>query len=469
MKTWSTLLFLFLLHIQTFAEARVIISNGTLIDGHNPDRPNMTMIISGDEILSIQPSAEAFDIEPNDHLIDATNKFIIPGLWDAHVHLTFIPDLDHVTSYRLFVSQGITSIRDTGALITKLQPAIDYVEANPGITPRLFFSGPLIDGKDRVYKGEEPGFPNLSIGIDEQDNVEDTVDRLVSDGATFLKSYEMLSQPTYLELLRIAKKKNLRVTGHIPLSIDLTEAVKAGLGGMQHIRNMDLACSNNAESMHEIRQVKLQNKDGIPGSALRTAIHQAQRFPSIANYDQARCEKIIQLLSDYGVYQTPTLTINTYDAKRYFADPNWRKNYNHLPDSVRKRWEQESILAAKEPVSENGLIFQEWSMKLVELFDDNEVKILAGTDTPIGYLTPGFSLHKELELLVEAGLSAKAALRAATLSPAEFFNLESTMGTLDEGKVADILILNQNPIENIQHTQDIFRVIVKGSVANFGS
>ena len=139
MKTWSTLLFLFLLHIQTFAEARVIISNGTLIDGHNPDRPNMTMIISGDEILSIQPSAEAFDIEPNDHLIDATNKFIIPGLWDAHVHLTFIPDLDHVTSYRLFVSQGITSIRDTGALITKLQPAIDYVEANPDITPRLFF------------------------------------------------------------------------------------------------------------------------------------------------------------------------------------------------------------------------------------------------------------------------------------------------------------------------------------------
>jgi hypothetical protein len=232
---------------------------------------------------------------------------------------------------------------------------------------------------------------------------------------------------------------------------------------------MDLACTNNAESMHEIRQVKLQNKDGIPGSALRTAIHQAQRFPSIANYDQARCEKIIQLLSDYGVYQTPTLTINTYDAKRYFADPNWRKNYNHLPDSVRKRWEQESILAAKEPVSENGLIFQEWSMKLVELFDDNEVKILAGTDTPIGYLTPGFSLHKELELLVEAGLSEKAALRAATLSPAEFFNLESTMGTLDEGKVADILILNQNPIENIQHTQDIFRVIVKGSVANFGS
>ena len=101
----------------------------------------------------------------------------------------------------------------------------------------------------------------------------------------------------------------------------------------------------------------------------------------------------------------------------------------------------------------------------VKLFDDNEVKILAGTDTPIGYLTPGFSLHKELELLVEAGLSAKAALRAATLSPAEFFNLESTMGTLDEGKVADILILNQNPIENIQHTQDIFRVIVKGSTA----
>ncbi|MFT5389543.1 MAG: imidazolonepropionase-like amidohydrolase, partial [Porticoccaceae bacterium] len=100
----------------------------------------------------------------------------------------------------------------------------------------------------------------------------------------------------------------------------------------------------------------------------------------------------------------------------------------------------------------------------VNLFNQNGVKILAGTDTPIGYLTPGFSLHKELELLVDAGLSPKEAIRSATLTPAEFFNLQQEMGTIDEGKVADILILNSNPLIDIRHTQDIYRVISKGII-----
>jgi imidazolonepropionase-like amidohydrolase len=103
-------------------------------------------------------------------------------------------------------------------------------------------------------------------------------------------------------------------------------------------------------------------------------------------------------------------------------------------------------------------------MRIVGLFNQNGVKILAGTDTPIGYLTPGFSLHKELELLVQAGLSPTEALRAATVAPAEIFNLESKIGTLDVGKLADIVILNNNPLTDIRHTQDIYRVISKGVI-----
>ena len=103
-------------------------------------------------------------------------------------------------------------------------------------------------------------------------------------------------------------------------------------------------------------------------------------------------------------------------------------------------------------------------MKIVGMFNKNRVKILAGTDTPIGYLTPGYSLHKELELLVEAGLSVREALRSATITPAEFFNLEHQMGSLDVGKFADIVILNNNPLNDIKHTQDIYKVIIKGMV-----
>ena len=110
---------------------------------------------------------------------------------------------------------------------------------------------------------------------------EDVVNDLLENGVTFLKSYEMLSKETYLELLQIAKKNNLRVTGHIPLSIDLEEAIDAGLGGMQHVRNMDLACSQDAPELLTKRRAKLENKNNIAGSALRTNIHSSQRYYSI--------------------------------------------------------------------------------------------------------------------------------------------------------------------------------------------
>jgi len=241
------MLLAFLVHSAVSAEPRLVIKNGTLIDAINPDRRAMTIIIQGDTILSIEPAATAPLLLDDDRVIDAEGKFVIPGLWDAHVHMTFIPDLDYKTSYDLFLKNGITSIRDTGGRIASMQPAINYAKQHPYKTPRLFFAGPLIDGKDRVYKGMEPGFPDLSIGIDESSDIEGIVDGLVSDGASFLKSYEMLSRPTYLRLLQIAEEKGLRVTGHIPLSIDLLEAIDAGLGGMQHIRNLDLACSIDAD------------------------------------------------------------------------------------------------------------------------------------------------------------------------------------------------------------------------------
>ena len=119
---------------------------------------------------------------------------------------------------------------------------------------------------------------------------------------------------------------------------------------------------------------------------------------------------------------------------------------------------------AKREVSENDKIFEAWSMKIVSLFNKNGVKIIAGTDTPIGFLTPGYSLHKELELLVEAGLTPLQALRSATITPAEFFNLESKMGTIEPGKYADLVILDSNPLDSIKNTQNIHMVIAKGKI-----
>ena len=447
-----------------FATPRIIIKHATLVDAANPVRENMTVVLQGDVIQSIAESGSVMIDAQEDTIVDARGKFLIPGLWDAHVHLTFIPELDYKTAYDLFLANGITSIRDTGAVLSKLQPAIDYANGNPDKTPRLFYSGPLIDGSLRVYKGKEAGFPELSIGVDENTDSKSVVNGLLNQGVSFLKTYEMLSAKTFLGLLAIAKEKNLRVTGHIPLSIDLIEAIDAGLGGMQHIRNLDLACANNAEEILAQRQALLKNKDSLPGSALRSKIHQLQRFVAIGNLDEERCNKVIRHLAANNVFQTPTLTINTLDSKRFYADQEWRDTYQFLPKTLQKSWYIGSIDMAKEEVSENDKIFEDWSMKIVGLFNKNGVKIIAGTDTPIGFLTPGYSLHKELELLVEAGLTPLQALRSATITPAEFFNLENKMGTIEPGKYADLVILDNNPLDSIKNTQNIHMVIAKGKI-----
>ena len=442
-------------------EAGIVIENITLIDAKNGTRTNQTVSIENGVIQSI--GSAKLDMEDS-QIIDGEGKYLIPGLWDAHVHLTFIPEIDHETHFKLYLKNGVTSIRDTGAILSKLQPSLNFIEENPNTTPRLFYAGPLIDGADRVYKGMEPGFPNLSIGIDETSNIPEVIDGLVKEGVTFLKSYEMLTRETYLELLKVAGQNGLRVTGHVPLSIDLEEAIEAGLGGMQHVRNMDLACAKDADNLLGDRQVSLENEASIAGSALRTHIHSSQRYYAIDNTDDERCLRIIMKLSEYGVFQTPTLTINTFDSRRFYADPKWRETYQELPEAAENNWMQGSLKLANIDVTENAKKFDAWSLSLVNKMHQEGVKIIAGTDTPIGYLTPGYSLHKELELLSEAGLSNMDVLRSATITPAEFFGMENQMGTIEVGKLADLVILDKNPLMSISNTQSIHRVIVKGQI-----
>jgi len=286
----------------------------------------------------------------------------------------------------------------------------------------------------------------------------------MQEGVSFLKTYEMLTPEDFKELQEIAEERNLRVTSHIPLSMDLIDAVDAGLDGMQHIRNLELACAEEAGEMLIKRKQLLQNEDLLPGSSLRSKIHGLQRPKALMNINQQRCDEVIKYLASNNVYQTPTLTINTVGSKRFFANKEWQETYNFLPGDVKKEWLQNSINLAKQPIDESYKNFEKWSFNIVNLFNKHEVNIIAGTDTPIGFLTPGFSLHKELQLLVEAGLTPIDALKAATIIPAKFFNLEKEIGTIDVGKKADLLILNSNPLINIGNTADIQTVITKGLV-----
>ena len=253
-------LLLFSTSQDIFSSKRLVIENVTLIDAGNPIREDMTVIVDGEEIISINKSNIGKTILLHDDIVvDGRDKFVIPGLWDAHVHLTFIPELDYETAYGLFLMNGITSIRDTGAILKKLKPAIAFAKKNPLKTPRLFYSGPLLDGTPSVYKGTEPGYPELSVEINEDTNLTALVNNLIEQEVSFLKTYEMLSEEIFINLLKISEEKNLKVTGHIPLGIDLFKAVDNGLDGMQHIRNLELACTKDPTEGLSKRLLLLEN------------------------------------------------------------------------------------------------------------------------------------------------------------------------------------------------------------------
>ena len=204
-----------------------------------------------------------------------------------------------------------------------------------------------------MYKGSEPGFPELSIGVSKDTDKNLLVGNLIEEGVSFLKTYEMLSPEDFKELQTIAEQRNLRVTSHIPLSMDLIDAVDAGLDGMQHIRNLELACAEEAEEMLIKRKKLLKNEDSLPGSSLRSKIHGLQRPEALMNIDEQRCNKVIQYLAKRNVYQTPTLTINTVGSKRFFANKEWQKTYDFLPEVVKTEWLENSNNLAKQPIEES--------------------------------------------------------------------------------------------------------------------
>ena len=138
--------------------------------------------------------------------------------------------------------------------------------------------------------------------------------------------------------------------------------------------------------------------------------------------------------------------------------------YEHFPKEVRDIWIKESENLENIKKTEKPKKFEQWSLDLVKTMNQNGVKIIAGTDTPLGYLTPGFSLHKELQLLSEAGMTPREVLRSATVTPAEFFDIEDKLGTIEEGKFADLVILKSNPLESVKNMQDIDFVIAKGKI-----
>jgi len=438
------------------AEADLAIESVTIVDAIHGERPNHRVVLRGDRIVWVGPMSEGGPSAAR--ILDGAGQTLIPGLWDAHVHFVYDEELTEAMP-DLFLDWGITSVRDTGGDLEQLVALRERWAEEGRSTPRIFLSGPLLDGEHVVYDGGTSSQPPLGTSVPNAAAADGAVQRLKDAGADFIKIYELVSPSTFEALVAAARARQMPIASHVPLSLTADEAGPL-VDSMEHLRNIDLACARNWKALlAERRDALASYGEGERGYFLRRSLHESQRYTSIAETDPARCDVVIESLVE--TMQVPTLRLNAFNHSRPHERDVWTQAATSLPNSVRTRW-GDALRAFVEPDHVWDLRFADWSLELVGRLSRAGVPIAAGTDTPIRLAIPGESLHRELELLVESGLSTTEALRAATVEPARFFGLEGEMGQVAAGMRADLVLLEANPLEDIRNTRRIVHVISQG-------
>ena len=453
----KTLLLIFVLGLAGCEPepAGTAITNVTVIDAVNGVRENQTVLFDGDAITAIHSAS--IDVSAA-RSIDGAGKYLIPGLWDFHVHLTY-DDRFTESMPAIFLYYGITSIRDTGGLMRKMLPVVEKLRANNAIAPRLFFAGPLLDGNFVVYDRQsrsEIGVQNATL-----EEARARIMQLKNLGVDFIKIYEMVGPDIFEAMVETANEFQLPIDSHVPLSMRASVAGPL-VDSIEHLRNIEMDCAENAPELHEIRLEKLKNPGGMSGFDLRSSLHELQRLPAITNYDEERCDRTLEALK--STIQVPTLRLLSMGLMPPYFRDDWNDALTLLPVNVSESWREAAANQMSNGRSEVDTTFAEWGLFLTGRAHAAAVPIGAGTDTPIGLAIPGYSLHTELEFLVRAGLSPIEALQSATIRPAEYFSLQDEIGTVDIGKKADLVLLDENPLEDIVNTRSINTIVSRGRV-----
>jgi imidazolonepropionase-like amidohydrolase len=418
----------------------MVLKNLTVIDVRSGALvPKQTVVIQGNRIVSIGPSKAAED-RSKTPAIDCSGLYAIPGLWDMHVHLVFgdwFPGGKNI-SLPLFVANGVTSVRDMGSELEVIQKWRREIDGGTLIGPRIYSPGPMLDGP-------KPRFPS-SVAISTAEDGRRAVDDLKKRGADFIKLQSLIPRDAVFEIADEAKKQGIAFEGHVPDSVRASEMSDAGMKSFEHLIGIF-----EGSSPQEDEFLKGNKTEG--------------RF--LATYDESKAGSLAKTLAKNGTWQCPTLVWerggNMIDATDFSKDTRakyvpeaWKaKTWKRFTEEITRGYGDDDLTVRKKFISKE--------LEVVRMLHKNGVEFLAGTDTPAGvYIFPGFSLHEELQRFVAAGFTPLEALQTATLNPARFFGMESQLGTIEAGKLADLVLLSANPLEDIANTQKISAVIANG-------
>ena len=418
----------------------VSIESGSLIE-------NQFVIISGDRILEVGDQTIQSKYSPSE-VIDASGKFLMPGLWDNHVHFGGAEYIDeNEMLLPLYLAYGVTTVRDAaGDISLEVLKWRDEINAGKRIGPKILTSGPKLEGIASIWPGD------LEIGtLEELAKALDSLDQLKVD---FVKITDNTLQPDlFLEAVKQAKKRGYSVSGHIPVGLTLDQVSKAGQKTVEHLSYL-MRMTTPLEGM-----ISEGRKSGEITAAEATILQTESRDDSVTRSN-------FKLLASQGTGVVPTLLISYNIA--YLDENNFDQDsiLNYLGAKLKAsyQWRIDRMANDTPQDRQNRKDNFEKTAALIPLVKESGMKIYAGTDA--GYLNtydyPGLAIHLELQKLVEYGLTPKEALEASVINGPEYFGLSEDFGSVAQGKVANLLLLDKNPLNTIANTLSINSVVKDG-------
>ena len=407
-------------------------------------RSHPSVLIDGDSIEEISPTNKLKRAATQD--IDAKGKYLIPGLWDMHIHF-FLPD----RYWALFTANGVTGGRVMFGGKPFFKENSDF-ESGAKTGPLLYIGSPIVDGPIPIWPG--------SVKVQNPAQGREEVRRLKKEGYAFIKVYSALPRESYLAIADECNQQRIPFEGHLPMGVTLNEAADLGQRTVEHMLGTTLAFAKDRDGLENDLRAAASKEDYASYSK---KIQETTR-KAVSGFSPTAGKDLIKLLLKNHTYLCPTLTV--LNSTSHLDDLNLAKDPRnaYMPTFLTASWDPSKDFRFKARTADSW----DWArrtyneeLQITGILAKAGVPLLAGTDCMNPYCYPGFSLHDELVLLVQAGLTNLQALQSATSNAADFMERRN-IGEVKVGAKSDLVLLDANPLENISNTTKIFMVVNHG-------
>jgi hypothetical protein len=455
----------FLFAIACALHAQVlIIRDVTVIDATGaPSKKDFDVAIERGRLTAVAKKIRVAKNARDVQIVDGKGKFLIPGLWDMHIHLPSQGAGPQIF-FPLLVANGITGVRDMFTAIP--MATVRQWRTSPDI-PRIVVPG-FLDGPPMLSAGIPP--PG-AFAIANPDQARLAVRTLAHSGVDFIKVYNSIPRDAYVALAEEAHAIGITIAGHVPEAVSPLEASNAGQRSQEHLINLLLACSTDEEKLRTQR-IELMLSQQISGEARMRELAFPNPQGLFDTYSEEKAAALFQTFVKNGTWQTPTLALLDGFAHAQDADFINDPRRKYLPAIWTQQWDPHITFFLKDLFASEGA-YEQLNARIRALLARYEklvgdmrragVEFLAGTDANgTNPVFPAFGLHRELQLLVESGLTPMEALQSATRNPGRYFGAPNEGGTVEAGRAADLVLLNADPLRDIRNTEKIEAVVMRG-------